>query len=294
MDKWLKVINTTALVAGAISLVNLSFLNEQNQPFLTQNSERFEARTVQQPSNDINHLLIEALRATEGVGAPERVKEASIINAPDPDKSLYEELATVSKPTKDLAPSSSEQVQGALESAIPNYCDFFYCKEGDEEVYPLSLPLAAKLNTRPSFVIGDKNSNGTSLVVVFDPTCPSCKALYRTTISRLISEGHSVRIIPTLYHDKISSLGTTLVQSMLCAEDRVSVLEKIATNKPVDRAPYECTIKLDATRALIEETKRVLAEFSLDGVTPLVFTPTAMWFTATDYATTKRYLEMDL
>lgn len=192
-----------------------------------------------------------------------------------------------------LSESSSTTVR-ALQEKFNWDCDLYWCKDGDQEIYPLSVSLVNSLYNATSVTVRkDTNSSGDNIMaVVFDPTCPSCKELYRTSMRKLLDEGYSIRLITTLFNDTLSTRGITLVRGLLCSKDRYNYLENLMSGHTLEPISDQCPLTFEQTKAQIQKTKATLSKYSLDGVTPLVFTPKAMWFHATDYSTTVKYLEL--
>ncbi len=180
-----------------------------------------------------------------------------------------------------LGPSQKAQRKAnhvSTDISKPNWnCDIYYCKEGDPAIYPLKTALASKLSELTSFTLTSSiDSNSYVMAVVFDPTCPKCKRYYRETLKHVLNSQGSIRIIPTLYNDKITKFGLQKVQDMLCSNDINATIEAIATDKSTYR-DFNCKITIDDARKVIEETKEALMPFNISGIAPITLTKKSTW-----------------
>lgn len=187
----------------------------------------------------------------------------------------------ISSQSTDLGASQKLQRKAndvSTDISKPNWdCDIYYCKEGDPAIYPLKTALASKLSELTSFTLTSSiDNNSYVMAVVFDPTCPKCKRYYRETLKHILNSQGSIRIIPTLYNDKITKFGLQKVQDMLCSNDINATIEAIATDKSTYR-DFNCKITMDDTRKVIEETKEALMPFKISGIAPITLTKKSTW-----------------
>lgn len=172
-------------------------------------------------------------------------------------------------------------------------CDDFYCKEGDLEIFPLSVTALAALasNAISMSVTKTPSSMDHPLAVVFDPTCPSCKKYYTTTLKPLLDKGYRILLYPTVYDDTPSRRQISAVRDLLCADNYYNYLNTLTSSgSRRNHDELQCSLSHEETAQFVKTTKATLKQFKLDGFTPISFSHKAMWFHNYDLETIKPYI----
>lgn len=157
-------------------------------------------------------------------------------------------------------------------------CDIYYCEEGDLPIYPFASNIAQAIAKLPYRVLNEKSKDGqVALYVIFDPTCPKCKGYFSTTLTSLLDSKITgeIRIIPTLYADKITTGGLKAVMQLLCGPSVKASIDGLVRKTPIDTS--SCRFGLKEAKQIVLETRRELAPFQLDGVAPVTLSAKSIW-----------------
>lgn len=240
-----------------------------------------------QPTLSIANTGIYDLIQEEGSNGKYKVEDQKLISPSTSTQSM----STLKEVDSESTPSLDKQVK-QLQLNMDWSCEDYYCKEGDNEIYPLSITLATALNNTTSISVGKSGGNTEHLLaVVFDPTCSACKKYYKTTLKPILDKGYRIRLFPTLYNDKLSQRGVELVREMLCSNNHYELLNAIVDNRSLPaQLDNKCQLSLTDAERSINKTKRELRTFKLDGITPISISPKGMWFNGYDLETITPYL----
>ncbi|MFM2668588.1 hypothetical protein AAFX24_27995 [Vibrio mediterranei] len=164
----------------------------------------------------------------------------------------------------------------------------YFCKEGDLPIYPRPTLVTNDIATLSFRTIPKLSNDNPNLVVIFDPTCPRCKAYYRDTLRQLSEQGNVIRIIPTLYKDRLTDKDYTAVHRLLCAESVKAGIEDIVYGRK--ESVEQCPISLSQVKQSIDKTRKSLSKHQLHTMAPISVSPKALWFGNLPISTVTKYL----
>lgn len=158
-------------------------------------------------------------------------------------------------------------------------CSRFFCEDGDFRIFPTPLNLATTLAGIKGVIVGGKDATTPyTLLILFDPTCPKCRTYYNKTLEPLVTSGHRIKLIPTIYKDSISRKDVAAVQAMLCSTERNT----------------ECLIGVDETMNHIDEVRSALTPYDLQGIVPISLNNEALWLGNLPLDIVIKYMDMKL
>ncbi|HHE0459603.1 TPA: hypothetical protein ACN331_002440 [Vibrio parahaemolyticus] len=200
-------------------------------------------------------------------------------------------------PQKELSIESKSSVKDTA-SLLPGAdCSIHYCKEGDLPAYPLpikalkSIASLPKTDQLPFFTVGNTR-HGVDLTVIWDVDCPKCAKFYRDVLNPLIKDGKSVRFLVSTNeaYDDISPSKWNKMAQLLCDVEPIQIIKKDKLNLPYLPQPKsECGIS--TIQPKVKALKQTLAQFGLNGPTPVSFARKGMLYGAIfNLEETKRYI----
>ncbi|QKS98415.1 hypothetical protein HUO05_24745 (plasmid) [Vibrio alginolyticus] len=200
-------------------------------------------------------------------------------------------------PQKELTIESKSSVKDTA-SLLPGAdCSIHYCKEGDLPAYPLpikalkSIAALPKTDQLPFFTVGNTR-NGVDLTVIWDVDCPKCAKFYRDVLNPLIKDGKSVRFLVSTNeaYDDIPPSKWNKMAQLLCDVEPIQIIKKDKLNLPYLPQPKsECGIS--TIQPKVKALKQTLAQFGLNGPTPVSFARKGMLYGAIfNLEETKRYI----
>ncbi|HHB1593161.1 TPA: hypothetical protein ACN976_001278 [Vibrio campbellii] len=200
-------------------------------------------------------------------------------------------------PQKELSIESKSSVKDTA-SLLPGAdCSIHYCKEGDLPAYPLpikalkSIASLPKTDQLPFFTVGNTR-HGVDLTVIWDVDCPKCAKFYRDVLNPLIKDGKSVRFLVSTNeaYDDISASKWNKMAQLLCDVEPIQIIKKDKLNLPYLPQPKsECGIS--TIQPKVKALKQTLAQFGLNGPTPVSFARKGMLYGAIfNLEETKRYI----
>ncbi|MCR9888137.1 hypothetical protein NB546_06240 [Vibrio parahaemolyticus] len=200
-------------------------------------------------------------------------------------------------PQKELSIESKSSVKDTA-SLLPGAdCSIHYCKEGDLPAYPLpikalkSIASLPKTDLLPFFTVGNTR-HGVDLTVIWDVDCPKCAKFYRDVLNPLIKDGKSVRFLVSTNeaYDDISPSKWNKMAQLLCDVEPIQIIKKDKLNLPYLPQPKsECGIS--TIQPKVKALKQTLAQFGLNGPTPVSFARKGMLYGAIfNLEETKRYI----
>ena len=200
-------------------------------------------------------------------------------------------------PQKELSIESKSSVKDTA-SLLPGAdCSIHFCKEGDLPAYPLpikalkSIASLPKTDQLPFFTVGNTR-HGVDLTVIWDVDCPKCAKFYRDVLNPLIKDGKSVRFLVSTNeaYDDISPSKWNKMAQLLCDVEPIQIIKKDKLNLPYLPQPKsECGIS--TIQPKVKALKQTLAQFGLNGPTPVSFARKGMLYGAIfNLEETKRYI----